>query len=153
MIAPLGSKHEIAVVWWQQQHHLLELYFSTYVINIYLENSQHSKIRIKVQFVEIALITFKYLKINILWRFIEPSSSDEPYRLKKEFSKNVEFSAWGNCTMYDFHNSTDTLKVWTDKLAINKTFFFHPIMIVVHMAGNYNFTKFHQNQMKNKNVL
>ena len=24
--------------------------------------------------------------------------------------------------------------------------------IVVHM-GNYNFTKFHQNQMKNKNVL
>ena len=91
MIAPLGSKHEIAVVWWQQQHHLLELYFSTYVINIYLENSQHSKIRIKVQFVEIALITFKYLKINILWRFIEPSSSDEPYRLKKEFSKNVEF--------------------------------------------------------------
>ena len=60
--------------------------------------------------------------------------------------------------MYDFHNSTDTLKFWTEKQAINKTFFvFHPILMqlgetVVHM-GNYNFTKFHQNQMKNKKVL
>ena len=58
-------------------------------------------------------------------------------------------------TMYDFHDSTDTLKFWTEKWAINNTFFvFHPILmklgeIVVHM-DNYNFTKFHQNQMKNK---
>ena len=27
-------------------------------------------------------------------------------------------------TMYDFHNSTDTLKFWTEKRAINKTFLF-----------------------------
>ena len=27
-------------------------------------------------------------------------------------------------TMYDFHNSTDTLKFWTEKWAINKTFLF-----------------------------
>ena len=60
--------------------------------------------------------------------------------------------------MYDFHNSTDTLKFWTEKQAINKTFFiFHPILmklgeIVVHM-DYYNFTKFQQNQMKNKKVL
>ena len=57
--------------------------------------------------------------------------------------------------MYDYHNSADTLKLWTEKRAIDKTFFvFHLILmklgeIVVHM-GNYNFTKFHQNQMKNK---
>ena len=58
-------------------------------------------------------------------------------------------------TMYDFHNSTHTLKFWTEKRAFNRAFFvFHLILmklgeIVVHM-GNYNFTKFHQNQMKNK---
>ena len=61
-------------------------------------------------------------------------------------------------TMYDFHDSTDTLKFWTEKRAINKTFFvFHLILmkfceIVVHMS-NYNFNKFHQNQMKNKNFF
>ena len=27
-------------------------------------------------------------------------------------------------TMYDFHDSTDTLKFWTEKRAINKTFLF-----------------------------
>ena len=27
------------------------------------------------------------------------------------------------CTMYDFHNSTDTLKFWTEKQAIYKTFY------------------------------
>ena len=27
-------------------------------------------------------------------------------------------------TMYDFHNSTDTLKFWTEKWTINKTFLF-----------------------------
>ena len=60
--------------------------------------------------------------------------------------------------MYDFHNSTDTLKFWTEKWAINnKTFFvFHLILMklgeivfVVHM-DIYNFTKFHKNHMKNK---
>ena len=59
--------------------------------------------------------------------------------------------------MYEFHDSTDTLKFWTEKWAINKTFFFHPILmklgeIVVHI-GYYNFTKFHQNQTKTKKVL
>ena len=29
-----------------------------------------------------------------------------------------------NGTMYDFHNATDTLKFWTEKRAINKTFLF-----------------------------
>ena len=61
-------------------------------------------------------------------------------------------------TMYNFHDSSDTLKFGTEKRAIKKTFFvFHLILmklgeIVVHM-NNYNFTKFHQNQMKNKKVL
>ena len=59
--------------------------------------------------------------------------------------------------MYDFHNSTDTLKFWTEKQAINNFFVFHPILmklgeIVVHM-DNYNFTKLYQNQTKNKKVL
>ena len=46
-----------------------------------------------------------------------------------------------NRTMYDFLNSTDTLKFWREKQAINKTFFvFHPILmklgeIVVHLHG------------------
>ena len=31
-------------------------------------------------------------------------------------------------TMYDFHNSTDTLKFWTEKWAINKKNVFHPIL-------------------------
>ena len=56
--------------------------------------------------------------------------------------------------MYNFHDSTDTLKFWTEKWAINKTFlFFIPIWwnLVVHM-DNCNFTKFYQNQMKNKKV-
>ena len=43
--------------------------------------------------------------------------------------------------MYDFNDSTDTLKFWTEKWAINKTFLFF-----IH----HNYTKFHQNQMKNK---
>ena len=60
--------------------------------------------------------------------------------------------------MYDFHNSTDTFKFWTEKRAINKTFvFFLPNLmklgeIVVH-TDNYNFTKFHQNQMEKKVLL
>ena len=34
------------------------------------------------------------------------------------------------CTMYDFHDSTDTLKFGTEKRAINKTFFvFHLILM------------------------
>ena len=61
-------------------------------------------------------------------------------------------------TMYDFHDSTDTLKFWTEKRPINKTFFvFHPILIklgeVVVIHVYYNFTKFHQNRMKTKKVL
>ena len=60
--------------------------------------------------------------------------------------------------MYNFHNSTDTLKFWTEKWAITKTFFvFHPILMklneVVVPIVYYNFTKFHQNQMKNKKVF
>ena len=59
-----------------------------------------------------------------------------------------------NRTMYDFHDSTDTLKFWTEKCAINKTFVFHLILmklgevVIIHVY--YNFTKFHQNRMKNK---
>ena len=44
---------------------------------------------------------------------------------------NYSFSTWKFsacsvpvCTMYDFHDSTDTLKFWTEKRAINKTFLF-----------------------------
>ena len=50
-------------------------------------------------------------------------------------------------TMYDFHDSTDTLKFRTEKWAINKTFFvFHLILmklgevVVIHVY--YNFTRF-----------
>ena len=57
------------------------------------------------------------------------------------------------CT--NFYDSTDNLKFRTEKWAINKTFFvFHMILmklgevVVIHVY--YNFTKFHQNQMKNK---
>ena len=33
------------------------------------------------------------------------------------------YTVWSEgCTMYDFHNSTDTLKFWTEKVAIKKTF-------------------------------
>ena len=96
--------------------------------------------------------------------------------------------------MYDFHDSTDTLKFWTEKRAINKSFFgldffkfSGPLSLCMIFTillrlwnseqkngllikrcfssdfdetwrncsthGNYNFTKFHQNQMKNKKVL
>ena len=60
--------------------------------------------------------------------------------------------------MYDFYDSTDALKFLTEKQAINKTFlFFHLILIylgeVVVIHVDYNFTKFHQNWMKNKKVL
>ena len=75
-----------------------------------------------------------------------------------------ELNKWNNlknvgiCTMYDFHDSTDTLKLWTEKRAINKTFFvFHLILIklgeVVVTHVYYNFTKFHQIRMKNKKVF
>ena len=60
--------------------------------------------------------------------------------------------------MYDFHDSTDTLKFWTEKRATNKTFLFFiwfcsnfGDVVVIHVY--YNFTKFHQNRMKNKKVL
>ena len=61
------------------------------------------------------------------------------------------------CTMYDFHNSTDTLKFWTENGLLKNFFVFDPNLmklgeIVVHV-DNYNFTTFHQNQMKNKKVL
>ena len=38
-------------------------------------------------------------------------------------------------TMYDFHDSTDTLKLWTDKWAINKTSLLKHVEIVVHIAS------------------
>ena len=68
------------------------------------------------------------------------------------FKKNQKIS-----TMYDFHNSTDTLKFWTEKWVINKTFFcfsfdFGETWWNCSTHG-YKFTKFHQNQMKNKKVL
>ena len=61
-------------------------------------------------------------------------------------------------TMYDFHDSSDTLKFCTEKRAIKKTFFgFHLILMkfgeVVVIYMYYNFTKLHQNWMKNKKVL
>ena len=45
--------------------------------------------------------------------------------------------------MYDFHDSIDTLKFWTEKLATNKTFLFNYPCVL----------QFHQNQMKNKKVF
>ena len=51
-------------------------------------------------------------------------------------------------------------KFGTEKQAINKTFFvFHLILmnlgevVTCSTHGYYNFTKFHQNQMKNKKVF
>ena len=61
--------------------------------------------------------------------------------------------------MYDFHDSTYTLKFLTEKRAINKKIFvFHLILmklgeVVVTHDVYYNFAKFHQNRTKNKKVL
>ena len=49
--------------------------------------------------------------------------------------------------MYDFHNSTDTLKSWTEKMAINKTFVvFHPILMKLgEVVATYPWVlQFHQ---------
>ena len=81
-----------------------------------------------------------------------------PRYIFRIISNSIDAIEADTCIMYDFHNSTDTFKFWTEKWAINKTFFlFHPILmklgevVVTHMY--YNFTKFHQNRMKNKKVL
>ena len=64
--------------------------------------------------------------------------------------------------MYDFHNSTATLKFWTENGLLIKLFCFSSDFdetrwnCITHgqsSKGNYNFTKFHQNQVKNKKVL
>ena len=61
--------------------------------------------------------------------------------------------------MYDFHDSTDTIKFWTEKRAIHiyKKNVFHVTLMklgeVVVINVYYNFAKFHQTQMKNKKVL
>ena len=47
----------------------------------------------------------------------EIKAKEEALRIKKK----IEGSG---STMYDFHDSTDTLKFWTEKRAINKTFLF-----------------------------
>ena len=61
---------------------------------------------------------------------------------------------WVLRTMYDFHDSTDTLKFCTEKRAINRNFVFHLILMnlgkVVVTHAYYNFTKFDQNWMKKK---
>ena len=36
----------------------------------------------------------------------------------------IQMDQVSKCAMYDFHDSTDTLKFWTQKRAINKTFLF-----------------------------
>ena len=51
-----------------------------------------------------------------------------PTSHKVSFEK-IDKTTWESffcchCTMYDFHNSSDTLKYWTEKWAINKTFLF-----------------------------
>ena len=60
----------------------------------------------------------------------------------------IQMDQVSKCAMYDFHDCTDTLKFWTEKLAINKTsFVFHLILmklgevLVTHVY--YNFPKFH----------
>ena len=59
--------------------------------------------------------------------------------------------------MYDFYDSTDTLKFWTEKRAINKTFCFSSDFDETWWNCSthciYNFTKVHQNQMKAKVLL
>ena len=74
----------------------------------------------------------------------------------------ISFFTWcrktrDKSTRYDFHNSTDTLKFWTEKQAINKKNVFHLILIklgeIVVTHVNNNFTKFHQNRMKKKKVF
>ena len=54
------------------------------------------------------------------------------------------WSPGGFGTIYDFHDSTYTLKFWTERQAINKTFVFYLILmklgevVVIHVY--YNFT-------------
>ena len=55
--------------------------------------------------------------------------------------------------MYDFNDSTDTLKFWTEKPAIIKTFLFFIQFWWNLVKLYYKFIKFHQNRMKNKKVL
>ena len=57
------------------------------------------------------------------------SFHDEKTQLTKLWKKCITkffetFFEWSSPhrTLYDFHNSTDTLKFWTEKRAINKTF-------------------------------
>ena len=47
-----------------------------------------------------------------------------PQRQKSTFFEK-NFLSPGSATMYDFHNSTDTLKFWTEKQAINKSFYLY----------------------------
>ena len=92
------------------------------------------------------------------------SFHDEKTQLTKLWKKCITkffetFFEWSSPhrTLYDFHNSTDTLKFWTEKRAINIIFVFHLILMklgeVVVIYVYYNITKFHQNRMKNKKVL
>ena len=50
--------------------------------------------------------------------------------------------------MYDFHNSTDTLNFWTEKWAINKTFFVFQLILMklgeVVVIHAYCVLQFHQ---------
>ena len=43
---------------------------------------------------------------------------------RKRSTINVFFIFLTECTMYNFHDSTDTLKFWTEKWSTNKTFLF-----------------------------
>ena len=58
----------------------------------------------------------------------------------------VTYMAQAQCTMYDFHDSTDTLKFWIEKRAIIKTFLFF-IWFWWNLAKLYSYPcvlQFHQ---------
>ena len=57
--------------------------------------------------------------LKMLWK--TPTTFQSGMKMKNSVMNNTS-----ECTMYDFHDSTDTLKFWTEKRAINnkKLFFF-----------------------------
>ena len=80
--------------------------------------------------------------------------------LRSVFNYDPDKNSWRvSTTMYNFQDSTDTLKFWTEKRAINKkNFVFHLFLmklgeVVITHVYYTSSTKLHQNRMKKKNFF
>ena len=90
---------------------------STYIVNWATE----PLILIMHIIAELVVVTPKKTKVRIFQPINRTVSPNLVWPLVKLLDF---FSGWSWSTMYDFHDSTDTLKFWTEKRAINKTFLF-----------------------------